>query len=185
MKNTVEWPENGLKSLKSIFELTSSPFNPEFFRAESIPKKLTQNPKSTCRWAAFFYLGSEFFLSDDSHNWLSQMNGPMYLRFLLNAEHTTALSGLSTKHWVLYTFLASSFTLSSQPCLIEKCLIIVLRNISRKMRVNELRHTTFSWCRSNIWCRSPQIVAKVTDVPKLLVPNIDCPRKMVPGAYRK
>ena len=38
---------------------------------------------------------------------------------------------------------AQSFTLSSQPCLIEKCLIIVLRNISRKMQVNELRYTIF------------------------------------------
>ena len=38
------------------------------------------------------------------------MKGPMYLRLLPNAEHTTALSGLSTKHWVWtlrHTFLAT------------------------------------------------------------------------------
>ena len=27
----------------------------------------------------------------------------------------------------------------------------------------------------NIWCRSPQVGTEVTNVPKLLVPNIDCP----------
>ena len=41
---------------------------------------------------------------------MSQMKGPMYFRLLPNAEHTTALSGLSTKHWVWtlrHTFLAT------------------------------------------------------------------------------
>ena len=55
-------------------------------------------------------MGDEFFLPDDSHYWMSQMKGPMYLRLLPNAEHTTALSGLSTKHWVWtlrHTFLAT------------------------------------------------------------------------------
>ena len=30
----------------------------------------------------------------------------------------------------------------------------------------------------NIWCRSPQLGAEVTAVPKLLVPNIDCPSEL-------
>lgn len=58
----------------------------------------------------FQAMGDEFFLPDDSHYWMSQMKGPMYLRLLPNAEHTTALSGLSTKHWVWtlrHTFLAT------------------------------------------------------------------------------
>ena len=45
-------------------------------------------------------IGDEFFNPDDSHYWLKEMKGPMYLRLLPNAEHTTALSSLSTKHWV-------------------------------------------------------------------------------------
>ena len=55
MKNTVEWPENGLKSLKSIFELTSSTFNPEFFRAESIPNMLTKNTKVNVVEVRYFF----------------------------------------------------------------------------------------------------------------------------------
>ena len=31
----------------------------------------------------------------------------------------------------------------------------------------------------NNWCRSPQLGTEVTDVPKLLVPNIDCPLKSI------
>ena len=38
-------------------------------------------------------MGDEFFCPDDSHYWLTEMKGPMFLRLLPNAEHSTALSG--------------------------------------------------------------------------------------------
>ena len=50
------------------------------------------------------------------------MNGPMYLRFLLNAEHTTAVSGLSTKHLVLYTFFAAMLDRKMPDYCVEKYL---------------------------------------------------------------
>ena len=36
----------------------------------------------------------------------------------------------------------------------------------------------FHGAEVNIWCRSPQLGAEVTAVPKLLVPNIDCPSEL-------
>ena len=100
-------------------------------------------------------MGDEFFLPDDSHYWMSQMKGPMYLRLLPNAEHTTALSGLSTKHWVWtlrHTFLATMLDRKMPDYCVERYLkedgtrgvkVIFLKNLFF------LEHNSFRLCQTN------------------------------------
>ena len=59
--------------------------------------------------------GDEFFLPDDTYYWLTEMKGPTFYRLLPNTEHSTSLSGLTTKHyfWSLRHFFLQ--TMMKQP----------------------------------------------------------------------
>ena len=83
------WMEELLGRLdEPNFQLMAEYIDPFFYKERlTMPKMII----SSC--------GDEFFMPDDSHYFFDQLPGPKYMRLLPNAEHSTAISGLSAPHF--------------------------------------------------------------------------------------